>query len=173
MDHKRDVVGVALQGGMSRRQFGQCVGASALTLAPVSAAAFSNELDATLSSVMAVADSRLPGATNFAAKMQVGGVGVALFTGDVTGVWRDRLRTFWAKGRGTVLGLTQADTLFWLSLMAADHGHRLVYDIDLATGDDPVLPHPFPSRPVELKNLPCRGASVTRFWAITHRSNLA
>jgi len=76
---------------------------------------------------LALIDTRFPAAHTFARALEMRGVSLAPFDGDVTPVWYEQLDPVWRHAPLTVAGLTTEGALFCLEQLAWDHGMRVAY----------------------------------------------
>lgn len=83
-------------------------------------------------------DVRSPLARRAAGLVRAQGGEAVAVEGDVTRVWQDRLRFFWAGG-GDLFGVTTHDALFCLDHVGRDAGQRLAWSRRLVRADTPFL----------------------------------
>lgn len=91
------------------------------------------------------------------------------FDGDVTKVWEDRIRKFWEGADGVLVGFSEPDAQFCLTMLARDVGYRLVHDTAMESGRIPTLPDFKAGRSLELSKLPNRNSRDARFWVIARK----
>lgn len=120
--------------------------------------------------LLAIVDDRVPEASGLAVAAGFAATDIARTSGDVTALWQNRLRGHWKMDGAALVGFTRSDALFCLTMLARDHGHRLVHDSPLESGRMPHMPKAWPTRSLELSALPHASQSDARFWIIAPRS---
>jgi hypothetical protein len=111
---------------------------AALALAPVApgAGALRTRLRCEI-----VVDRRFAACRSFAVGAARLGCPVRSVSGDVTALWFNDLRAAWARGEGTLVGMTTGTALFCLEQLARDHWMRVTARIDHRIEPDGTLSH--------------------------------
>jgi hypothetical protein len=76
-------------------------------------------------------DQSFTAARHLAAQLAASGQDVTGFEGDLLPLWRTRLQALWQAGPAVVGGLTNANALFLLETLGADHGLKLAHRVEL------------------------------------------
>ena len=105
----------------TRREFVQ-TGMAAAVLAPFPAAAAAF---ASPQLYKFIFDEHFPASVRVAQRAAHSGVAIHGIRGDVTGLWYHDLYFAWKKGPVPIAGITRADSLFCLEILARDAGLRL------------------------------------------------
>ena len=75
-------------------------------------------------------DERYEACRSFAASARRLGCGTQSIAGDVTAVWFNDLEASWARGEGTMFGMTTRSSLFCLEQLASNHWMRVTARIE-------------------------------------------
>jgi len=86
-----------------------------------------------------VYDRRFAAARRFAEVAAQSALWVASYDGDLTQVWRERLRPHWAAAGGPVAGISTERGLLCVALLAREHHHRVVARRPLADSMIPLF----------------------------------
>jgi hypothetical protein len=107
----------------TRREFLQ-YGFVATSLPFIAAAAVEREL-LTTPLYKVIFDERFPASVAFANQVKSEGLPVHGIRGDITALWFHDLDLRWRQGPAAIAGLTDANALFCLDLLARDKGMRV------------------------------------------------
>jgi hypothetical protein len=107
----------------TRREFLQCSFAAA-SLPFIAAAGFEPEL-LTTPLYKVIFDERFPASVAFGNQVKREGLPVYGIRGDITALWFHDLGLRWKQGPAAIAGLTDANALFCLDLLARDNGMRV------------------------------------------------
>jgi hypothetical protein len=110
---------------IDRREFLQ-VGLAAAAALPFAALHASRASAAPAALYKAIFDERFPAGRAFAVDSKRRGVATHAIRGDVTALWYHDLYYTWRNGPAPIAGVTRAESLFCLEVLARDAGMRVV-----------------------------------------------
>jgi hypothetical protein len=126
----------AVRAGAVAVSLGIARGAGALALPAANATAIRGRLPYKI-----LFDERFEASRSFAAGAQRLGCPIQSIAGDVTALWFDELQPSWARGEGTIIGMTTHTSLFCLEQLARDHWMRVTARIEHRPGPHGTLRH--------------------------------